>query len=134
MPHILSAAMRPCLLAGPARDISVSSPLIKLFTCTASPTAYISGSEVSICSSVTMLPFTPSLRPAFAASPLSGSTPIASMNISADKTRPLFKLISSDFSCSRISSTVSLRRRFIFSLLSLLCINAAKSGSNCFIS
>ena len=38
-PQMLSAAMRPCLLAGPARERRVSCPVTKCFTCTASPTA-----------------------------------------------------------------------------------------------
>ena len=31
-PHILSAAIRPCLLAGPASEIRASSPVTKFFT------------------------------------------------------------------------------------------------------
>ena len=38
-PQMLSAAMRACLLAGPARGSSTGTPVRMFFTCTASPTA-----------------------------------------------------------------------------------------------
>ena len=39
MPQMLSAAMRPCLLAGPAREMTASVPDTNSLTWTASPTA-----------------------------------------------------------------------------------------------
>ena len=38
-PQMLSAAMRPCLLAGPARAMRAGFPVTKWRTSTASPTA-----------------------------------------------------------------------------------------------
>ena len=39
IPQMLSAAMRPCLLAGPANAMRASSPVTEFTTWTASPTA-----------------------------------------------------------------------------------------------
>ena len=38
-PQMTSAATRPCLFAGPASEMSASSPVTRWLTCTASPTA-----------------------------------------------------------------------------------------------
>ena len=43
---MLSAAMRPCRLAGPAKLIRVFCPVTRCFTCTASPTAKMWGALV----------------------------------------------------------------------------------------
>ena len=39
LPQMLSAAILPCLLAGPASENSASAPVTIFFICTASPTA-----------------------------------------------------------------------------------------------
>ncbi len=82
-PAITSAAMRPCLLAGPANAIRLHSPVTKSFTSTASPTAKISGSLVHICSSTRIPPRAPISSPAILASVASGRTPMASITRSA---------------------------------------------------
>ena len=75
---MLSAAMRPCLLAGPPRGVPFCGPRTHkaLDLLIRRPPRRRSGSEVSMWLSVTMPPFLFSVRPAEAARALLGVTPM----------------------------------------------------------
>ncbi len=92
IPQILFTAMRAWRLAGPASGILILVLVTKWVTSTASPTAYMEGSEVSMVSSTAIAPVSPILSPASLASFTSGITPIARTAISASRILPLARL------------------------------------------
>ena len=108
-PAILSAAILPCLFAGPASGIAVFVLFMKSTTSIASPTANTPFALVSILSFTKICPLAPSLIPAAFANPVSGMTPIASITISVHIFLPLFKITSIAASLSLKAFTPSLR-------------------------
>ena len=112
-PAILSAAILPCLFAGPASGIAVFCLFIKSTTSIASPTAYISLIFVSICSLTNMCPLIPSLIPLSFKKPVSGVTPIANITKSAVSLALLLSVTSTLSSLSLKDFTPSFKIKFI---------------------
>lgn len=84
--------MHPFLINDPAWTSGpcyACDPTYSAHTHTHSPTAYMSGSLVRMCTSTLIPPLGPSSRPAALASPLSGRTPITSITRSAGSCLPL---------------------------------------------
>ena len=102
---ILSATMRACLLAGPARKLSHGRPVRGCGVSIASPTAYTPSADVWRYSSTYMPRISPSLIPAFSARCVSARTPIDSRTISAFSSIPVCSLtVSSSPSWAKAST------------------------------
>ncbi len=93
MPTIFSATILPCLFAGPANGIKTGFLETKSMTSIASPSAYISKSDVCKFSLTKIPPVSPICKLESFARFISGFTPIQKTTKSTFKSAPLFKII-----------------------------------------
>ena len=117
------------MFAGPANAINALFPETRWVISTASPTAYIFSSDVSIVSSTAIEPFVLNANPDFSAKALSGTTPTDTITISV-LTSGIFSPEITSFSPSETSFTLALNKSLIPCDLSFEWTNDAISESN----